>query len=267
MAAPPAPRSAQVALDIEYHRNMLELHLRVSPKDVLIGWYSTGAGITDTDALIHVRAQLRAAARLFAAVFSERADVGALPVRACVRQDFYGRECVAPVHLAVDTGFVDEAHAVRAWVGSPVSLGDAVVGTAFTELPVEHKFADAERAGLTAMASAQSAAVGADGGAAAAPSPLPNDLAALEASVARLQAMLEVSHAYVDGVVEGRLKPNNAIGRFLADTVAAVPRMSRDSFDRLFNDSVQDVLLVMYLSNLTRTQLALAERLSTPSLV
>jgi len=44
-----------VALDIEYHRNMLDLHLRVSPKDVLIGWYSTGAGITDTDALIHVR--------------------------------------------------------------------------------------------------------------------------------------------------------------------------------------------------------------------
>ena len=44
-----------MALDIEYHRNMLDLHLRVSPKDVLIGWYSTGAGITDTDALIHVR--------------------------------------------------------------------------------------------------------------------------------------------------------------------------------------------------------------------
>ena len=54
-ARAPPPSRPQVALDIEYHRNMLDLHLRVSPKDVMIGWYSTGAGITDTDALIHVR--------------------------------------------------------------------------------------------------------------------------------------------------------------------------------------------------------------------
>ena len=53
----------QVALDIEYHRNMLDLHQRVSPKDVLVGWYSTGGGgITDTDALIHVRRRTRRAA-------------------------------------------------------------------------------------------------------------------------------------------------------------------------------------------------------------
>lgn len=212
-----------MALDIEYHRNMLDLHLRVSPKDVLIGWYSTGAGITDTDALIH---------------------------------DFFGRECSAPVHLAVDTGFVDEARALRAWVGAPVALGEAVVGTAFSELPVEHAFADADRAGLPTLAAA--------GGPEATPQPLPNDLAGLDASVQRLHAMLELAHGYADGVVEGRLKPNNAVGRFLADTVAAVPRLSREAFDKLFNDSVQDVLLVMYLSNLTRTQLALAERLNTP---
>ena len=184
---------------------MLDLHLRVSPKDVLIGWYSTGAGITDTDALIH---------------------------------DFFGRECSAPVHLAVDTGFVDEARALRAWVGAPVALGEAVVGTAFSELPVEHAFADADRAGLPTLAAA--------GGPEATPQPLPNDLAGLDASVQRLHAMLELAHGYADGVVEGRLKPNNAVGRFLADTVAAVPRLSREAFDKLFNDSVQDVLLVMY---------------------
>ena len=171
-------------------------------------------------------------------------------------QDFFGRECAAPVHLAIDTGFVDEARAIRAWVGAPVALGDAVVGTSFVELPVEHKLADAERAGLPALCAAGEG-----------PQPLPGDLAGLEASVQRLAAMLELAHGYVDAVVEGRLPPNNAIGRFLADTVAAVPRLSRDAFDKLFNDSVQDVLLVMYLSNLTRTQLALAERLNTPTML
>ncbi len=165
------------------------------------------------------------------------------------------------MHLAIDTGFMDETRALRAWVGTPVALGDAVVGTSFLELPVEHKFGDAERAGLPQIAAAAAAAD------APSPQPLPADLAGLEASVQRLHAMLELSHAYVDGVVEGRLPANNAIGRFLADTVAAVPRMGRDAFDKLFNDSVQDVLLVMYLSNLTRTQLALAERLNTPAVL
>lgn len=46
---------SQVALDIEYHKTMLELHLRVNPKEVIVGWYSTGAEIVESDALIHVR--------------------------------------------------------------------------------------------------------------------------------------------------------------------------------------------------------------------
>ncbi len=45
-----------------------------------------------------------------------------------------------------------------------------------------------------------------------------------------------------------------------------VPHLERGDFERLFNDGVQDVLLVSYLSNLLRTQVALAERLGTSQL-
>ncbi len=38
---------------------------------------------------------------------------------------------------------------------------------------------------------------------------------------------------------EGKLPPDNAIGRYLADTIASVPRVNSDAFDKLFNDSVQ----------------------------
>jgi len=210
-----------VALDIEYYKNMLDLHLRVSPKEELVGWYATGAGIAATDAVLHY---------------------------------FFARECPAPVHLAVDTGFVDQARALRAWVGAPVALGETQVGTSFTELPVQHCLAEAERAGLVAMATS-----GEPG-----PQPLPSDAGDTETSVRRLHALLATAAAYADAVCAGRLPPDNALGRRLADTVAAVPSLGRDAFDKLFNDSVHDVLLVMYLSNLTRTQLALAERLHTP---
>lgn len=38
---------------------------------------------------------------------------------------------------------------------------------------------------------------------------------------------------------EGQIEPDNSVGRFLADTMASVPRISSDAFDKLFNDSVQ----------------------------
>lgn len=49
----------------------------------------------------------------------------------------------------------------------------------------------------------------------------------------------------------------------LADTLAAVPRMRPEAFNRLFDDNLQDLLMVSYLSSLTRTQLAIAEKLAT----
>lgn len=49
----------------------------------------------------------------------------------------------------------------------------------------------------------------------------------------------------------------------LADTLAAVPRMRPEAFNRLFDDNLQDLLMVSYLSSLTRTQLVIAEKLAT----
>lgn len=46
------------------------------------------------------------------------------------------------------------------------------------------------------------------------------------------------------GVCDGRTAPNKEIGRFLSDTLAVVPRLGAEQFGALFNDSVQDVLLV-----------------------
>ena len=55
-------------------------------------------------------------------------------------------------------------------------------------------------------------------------------------------------------------------GRFLADTVTSVPRISPEELERLVADNAQDALLILYLANLVRTQLALADRLGTAAL-
>jgi len=60
----------QVAVDMEYHRTMYELHRQVNSKEVIVGWYATGNEITEHSVLIH---------------------------------DFYSREAATPVHLCMDT--------------------------------------------------------------------------------------------------------------------------------------------------------------------
>ena len=46
-----------------------------------------------------------------------------------------------------------------------------------------------------------------------------------------------------------------------------MPRLTREQFEKVFGDAIQDVLLVMYLSNVTKMQLMLAEKLQTASLL
>lgn len=69
---PHQENDSEVAVDMEHHRAMFELHQRVNPKEVIVGWYATGSELNSYSALI---------------------------------QDFYSSE-VAPfqaVHLTMDT--------------------------------------------------------------------------------------------------------------------------------------------------------------------
>ena len=52
-----------------------------------------------------------------------------------------------------------------------------------------------------------------------------------------------------------------AVVRLLQQLVASAPRLPTEQFGKMFNTQVQDMLTIVYLANLTRTQLALAEKL------
>ncbi|XP_042420961.1 eukaryotic translation initiation factor 3 subunit F-like isoform X2 [Zingiber officinale] len=188
-AVPHNESADQVALDVDYHRNMYLSHLKVNPKEVLVGWFSTGFGVSGGSALIH---------------------------------EFYVKELkeaqssIPPIHLTVDTRFKNGEASIKV---------DILKTTAVDKLP--------------------------------------NDLEGMEASMERLYSLLDEIYKYVDDVVEGRVTPNNDIGRFLADTLASVPRMSTAAFDKVFNDKIQDNLALVYLSSLVKTQLGIAEKLNT----
>ena len=95
---------------------------------------------------------------------------------------------------------------------------------------------------------------------------IPSDLDGMEASMERLLALIDDVYKYVDNVVvkscwfsfptsptfdliidvmicfsfqEGNIAPDNNIGRYIADTLASVPKLSPTAFDKLVNDSLQ----------------------------
>jgi translation initiation factor 3 subunit F len=63
--------------------------------------------------------------------------------------------------------------------------------------------------------------------------------------------------------VAGQTPANNAIGRFLSTTISSLSLIDPASFEKMWNNHLQDLLMVVYLSDLTRTQIALAEKLQS----
>lgn len=76
--------------------------------------YSTGLGVTGGSALIH---------------------------------EFYSREVPNPIHLTVDTGFVNGEGAIKAYVSNNLSLGDRQIAAQFQEIPLDLRMVEAERIG------------------------------------------------------------------------------------------------------------------------
>jgi len=217
----PHTEGEQVGVDMDFYHNMLDLHHRVSPKETVVGWYATGTEINEASVMLH---------------------------------DFYWREINhPPIHVTVDTTLKDYTLAVKAFTSSNITFHDKVLGSQFLPVPLQVQALDADKIGVDLLIKGE---LHPD-----MTKSLLSDLDNLENSIQKLQGMLETVQEYVDKVLAGKITPNNNVGRFLAEAVTALPKLEPSALDKMFSNSLQDLLLVVYLANLTRTQLTLAEKL------
>jgi len=255
-AVPHAERGDEVAFGTNYNKEMLNLHLLANKKESVVGWYATTSTedpqmIVDTSSLVH---------------------------------EFYAGECddANPIHVAVDTTLLQNALKIRAFQSAPVQL---TTGTAnanangtnssttadslapspssssphenvplanlFKEVRLQLQSNDSEAICLAQMATPSSQDV-----------TQTNPKLGLVVSMEQLLKVLEHISHYVDGVVNGTTVGDMAVGYHIADALATVPRIRPQVFDALFQDSLQDLLMVTYLSNITKTQLVIAEKLN-----
>ena len=84
----------------------------------------------------------------------------------------------------------------------------------------------------------------------------------LEHTIKKLLRTLDWVMDYVEKAkTSGGATVEPGVVRLLQDLLAAVPRLPAAAFDNMLHSQVQDMLMSVYLANLTRTQLALAEKL------
>jgi len=214
----PHVEGEESAVNVEFHKTMRDLHQRASPKEMVVGWYSTSSKIDETTARI---------------------------------QDQYMKEMTnAPLFLTIDTNLNNYTLSIKGYSCSDIKFGEKSLGSQFLPLPVEVIAFDSEKIGVDVLIKGKNN-----------PNFVLSDLENLESSVARLIEMIEDVSDYVNKVVEGKIQADNKIGRFLANAVAKLPKLDPSTMERLFNNNLQDLLMVVYLANLTRTQLSLAEKL------
>ncbi|KAJ3074081.1 hypothetical protein HK102_005876 [Quaeritorhiza haematococci] len=223
----------QVVVDADYLGQMYGLHQRVNSKEVIVGWYATGIEINPNSVWIH---------------------------------EFFANETTPfqPVHLLMDTKMTNDKMGIKAFVSSQVGVPDTEhPGSMFLQVPCDVKYFDAERSGLDIISQAKNATTSSSSDDLNPPttSTLLSDMDNLEKSIHSTQQMLDTIQSYVQDVMKGERKASSAIGRYLMDTISSIPRVDPEEFEKMFNKHLQDVLMVVYLANLTRTQLAIAERL------
>jgi len=171
--------------------------------------------------------------------------------------DYYARETKDPIHLTLDTTLASGRITMKAYVFVPLGVPGATSGSMFTPVVVEMVASEPEIAGLDLLHKTKFSKV-------RSVEPVP-ELTKVAEAANRMQGMLEAVISYVEAVLEGREEPDSSVGRALNDMVLSVPKMDPDQFEVMLNSNLRDLLMVVYLSQMTKTQLQLNEKLSMVS--
>lgn len=253
---PYAATGRDVAVDSDHHRTLLELHHRVSPKEVVVGWYATSPTLNSFSSLI---------------------------------QDFYNIESLPlpAVHLTLDPVTLS----FKTYISSPIGLSTLqTLNLLFKPIACSLSIPPPERATMELLTKPILGAPSVNNGLqvdlkqqqqnimAQLKEPLKTDLPMhhLHQLLAKLKGMLDQVYEYVEKVNKGEIKGNNQVGKLLLDTIGSLPlgllrsqtgatakiNEAYAKFEDDFQSHIADVLMVSYVAALVRDQVEISSRLN-----
>ncbi len=187
----------QVEVEMEYQRQMLAMHLKANPREVLVGWYATSSELNQFSALIQN-------------FYASQGD-GTYPHPA--------------VHLTVSTVPGQDVE-TRTYVSAPVGVTSERIQDSASFIPVPHeiRYGDAEKSGLELIAAAKDkedrtvATI--------------TDVESLEKAIEDVLGMLDRVAEYVNSVLDEERAPSTALGQFLLDALALAPKVEPADIER-----------------------------------
>merc|ERR1719171_1646517 len=226
-----------VLMETDYHKHVFQLRQKVSPREVVVGWFSTGDEITGTSAVIHSFY--------------------------CSKESHFQPSIVlpSPIHLLVDTSLQKQSLAIKAFLNVRTVIADSLLQ--FHEIPLEVQTSAAEKAGISLLMQARrterdkTPVTASKGGAASI-----GQMDGFEGGLRELLELFKKFQGYVRDVQSGKVEGDVAVGRSITRTLCVEPVIDLDAVENLCMNSLQDTLMVVYLSNLTKTQISLAEKIN-----
>ncbi|CAL4162847.1 unnamed protein product, partial [Meganyctiphanes norvegica] len=211
----------EVAVELDFAKDMYELHRKVNPSETIVGWWATGHEITDHSLLIH---------------------------------DYYSRVTNNPVHLTIDTTLHGGHMGTKAYVSAVMGVPGRTPGTMFAPIPVDTTSYAPEIVGCNVTHKSKFIRQRTVEPA--------SDLHQIAEASASMETTLEALITYVEDVLSGKVAADSYIGRELTKMVKQVPKMSHHDFEEMLNTNMKDLLMVIYLSQLTKVNVSLNEKLT-----
>jgi len=224
----------QAFMDQDYHKQMLALRQKVSPREVVVGWFATGSEINPLSANIH---------KFYCTKESQFTATAVLP---------------GPVHLLVDTNLTGQSFGMKGYVNVRTSVAENLLQ--FHEVPLRVQTSEGEKSGISQLMQArradrESKAAGQG----------PKDVKTLdgfEGGLKELLGLFRRIQEYVRAVQADKVEGDMQVGRGLTQALLTEPVIDVEAVEQLCANSLQDALMVVYLSNLTRAQINIAEKIN-----
>ena len=220
--------NGEVAMDIDVPKELFELYRKVNANETIVGWFAVGEDdVNEYSVLIH---------------------------------DYYSRETNNPIHLTVTP--TKDSVDIKAYVSTPIGVPTKMMGTLFSPIPhlVTTAGYDTEMVGLKSCLSS----IGIPGSYSSANS----EIEMLVSATKRCSDTITQLINFIDEAILSSGKSanpaitakTNEIGRQLMSMVEGLSPFGDD--EEKLNTNIKDLLMVIYLCNLSKTQLMLNEKLS-----
>lgn len=224
----------ELIIDRDYHRKMFELNQKIYPKETIIGWFSNLPELNFDAAIIH---QFYASKESY----------------------FVGKPHIftSPLVILVDTFSPESIFGMKAYINQPISICKDTFGV-FQQVNLVFDIGAETKNEVSLLWTDKTELKGTE-------KSNPFGLINLDSVEDLLNETLENIkrlQAYAKDVNEGKEAGSPEIGKAIKKLLNLAPTLQQSQFKNVLDRYMQDVLMVMYLSNLANSQVLISEKLA-----